>query len=399
MKLDILIIGGGIAGLWILSRLRQAGYNAWLVENNQIGGIQSIASQGIIHGGTKYALGGKLGDSAKAIGDMPAIWNACLNGQGEIDLSNVDVHTTTQLMWSTQSVASKVAGFFADKLMQSRMQKLNANQLPAPFDSEDFHGDVYQLNEPVLNTASLMSAFYEQIGQYCLAGEVNINTDDRRSVEIKHPQQNDLKLNLKANQLILAAGEGNEKILVQSGASAPLMQRRPVHMVMLKSHSMPLLYAHCLGAGSTPRLTITSTQHETDRYWYIGGGISETGVARNRDEQIKACKQELQAVLPWLNFDDCEWSTLMLDRAEILTPGNKRPDSSFVETDNQVMTVWPTKLAFAPKVAATVMEKLSMLNISPSKTSDEIPQALINWPKPGLAQWPWLNTTWQPCCG
>ncbi|MBT8429591.1 MAG: FAD-dependent oxidoreductase, partial [Gammaproteobacteria bacterium] len=66
-KLDIAIFGGGIAGLWTLARLRQAGYRVALFERLAIGGIQSIASQGIIHGGTKYALTGKLTGSAMAI--------------------------------------------------------------------------------------------------------------------------------------------------------------------------------------------------------------------------------------------------------------------------------------------------------------------------------------------
>ena len=96
-NVDVLIIGGGIAGLWTLARLRQQGFDAFLIESSSIGGVQSIASQGIIHGGSKYALGGKLGDSAKAIGDMPRIWNDCLNGGGELDLSAVEVHTQTQL--------------------------------------------------------------------------------------------------------------------------------------------------------------------------------------------------------------------------------------------------------------------------------------------------------------
>ena len=47
----IIIIGGGIAGLWMLNRLRAEGYDVMLLEKNQLGAGQTIASQGMIHGG------------------------------------------------------------------------------------------------------------------------------------------------------------------------------------------------------------------------------------------------------------------------------------------------------------------------------------------------------------
>ena len=56
LSTDILIVGGGIAGLWLNARLRRAGYATVLVESASLGGGQSVKSQGIIHGGAKYAL-------------------------------------------------------------------------------------------------------------------------------------------------------------------------------------------------------------------------------------------------------------------------------------------------------------------------------------------------------
>ena len=50
---DIIIFGGGIAGLWLLNRLHNEGYQAILLETEALGGSQTIASQGIIHGGLK----------------------------------------------------------------------------------------------------------------------------------------------------------------------------------------------------------------------------------------------------------------------------------------------------------------------------------------------------------
>ena len=86
-----MVIGGGIAGLWTLARLRQQGYNAVLLESEALGAGQTRFAQGIIHGGTKYALTGKLTASSEAVSEMPSIWRACLEGKGEIDLQQAEL--------------------------------------------------------------------------------------------------------------------------------------------------------------------------------------------------------------------------------------------------------------------------------------------------------------------
>ncbi|WP_315982209.1 FAD-dependent oxidoreductase [Aliamphritea spongicola] len=113
---DLIILGGGIAGLWLLNRLRTQGYQAVLLETDELGGGQSIRSQGIIHGGTKYALNGALTQAANAIADMPARWKQCLQGNGEVDLSSAEVLSEAHYLWSKGSLASKMTTFLPVKL-------------------------------------------------------------------------------------------------------------------------------------------------------------------------------------------------------------------------------------------------------------------------------------------
>ncbi len=386
---DAVILGGGIAGLWTLARLRNAGYNAILIENKAIGGIQSIASQGIIHGGTKYALGGRLGDSAKAIGDMPRIWQTCLDGKGEIDLSAVQVLTQTQLLWSGESALSRVAGFFAGKMMKDRMRSLKPKDFPVPFDHKDFNGSVYQLNEPVVDTQSLVTVMYTQLKAYCFIGEVLGGSDVQRLLVKSDTGE---QLQIATQMTVLTAGQGNQGLLELLGRKQPKMQKRPVHMLMVKG-DLPELYAHCLGASANPRLTITSTQEaDGSVVWYIGGGIAETGIKRDRQQQIEAAKSEINAVLPWLKSSNWLWSTVMLDRCEIHTPGNKRPESSFVESDDGLITVWPTKLAFAPRAAAQVEEAVNRHMGQPRATNLQSDMPLSH---PPIASRPWNATQWE----
>jgi len=383
---DVVVVGGGIAGLWTLARLRQRGFNAILLEKHALGGVQSIASQGIIHGGTKYALGGRLGDSAKAIGDMPRIWSECLQGSGELDLSAAQVLTSSQLLWSGENALSRVAGFFAGKMMQDRMQSLKASQFPAPFDHAAFKGSVYQLNEPVLDTASLMHSFYQQFGEFCFQTELlQGSTPNRLRCLDRHKQI----IEIETKKLVLTAGKASANILQMLGYTLPAMQLRPVHMVMLKG-DLPELYAHCLGASANPKVTITSSRIDGQICWYVGGGIAESGIHRDRSQQIKVAKQELAEVLSWLDFSNVEWATVMLDRAEVETAGNKRPESSFVEQQGDLITVWPTKLAFAPKSASQVLALLD------EPAEDKLIYSEMNhyFAQPPLARPPWFDTDW-----
>lgn len=385
-RADIAIFGGGIAGLWILARLRQAGYSALLFESHALGGMQTIASQGIIHGGAKYALTGNLTESARAIGDMPAIWQACLQGEGELDLTQVRVLSDHQYLWSTTGLVSRIAGFFAGKVMRSRMNQVGLDDRPSIFQHPDFHGNLYRLEEQVLDVSSLIRTLADQLKDYCYRLQ-----DDQFRFEpggdgvhlITIPGSD---LTIETDSLILAAGKGNADLLQKIGRDRPAMQLRPLHMAIAKG-DLPNIHAHCLGSGSTPRITITSAPMTDGRTaWYLGGQIAESGVNRSPEQQIAAAKQELAEVLPWIDMSNIEWSSFRVDRAEPKTAGGIRPESYFLDSDGGVVTVWPTKLAFAPRLAQEIVATLEKDGVT-SRQADL--QGLEKLPKPDLALPPW----------
>ena len=104
---DIIIIGAGIAGLWSANQLQQMGLSVLVLEHEKIGGGQSIHSQGIIHGGIKYSLLGKLSPATKAIATMPKIWQHCFAGNGPIDLSNARLLSKHYVLWTAENLVSK----------------------------------------------------------------------------------------------------------------------------------------------------------------------------------------------------------------------------------------------------------------------------------------------------
>ena len=389
LSVDIAIFGGGIAGLWALARLRRAGYQAVLFEQGGIGGVQTLASQGIIHGGSKYALGGKLTDASQAIAGMPGVWRDCLAGSGELDLSGVRILSPHQYLWSTGSISSGLAGFFAGKLMRSRVQTVAAAELPPPFDNAEFSGSLYQLQEPVLDVVSLIKVFYSQLADYCWQlppARLRVDAAQPRGFFI----ENRLRVNSRA--ILLAAGAGNQQLLGSWGRRQPAMQQRPLHMLMLKGR-LPRVYAHCLGASTSPRITITSYPlADGNMLWYLGGQVAEQGVQRDAKAQIAAGIAELRELLPWLDTAAMQWSSYRVSRAEPAMASGKRPDDCYLQHENRLFTAWPTKLAFAPRLAGKLLVALREQGIDAGLPEDLT--ALHCLPVPPLSEPPWSRSVW-----
>src|SRR3990167_2352424 len=153
---DIVIFGGGIAGLWLLYRLRQYGLSAILFESGSLGGGQTHKSQGIIHGGMKYALQGVLTSEAYGMADVPTLWRACLQGSGEIDLSGVHVLSQHHYLWSPSKFTSKLTCMMASATLASKVSSISKTQYPSAFKNPSFKGEVYALDEMVLDVPSLI---------------------------------------------------------------------------------------------------------------------------------------------------------------------------------------------------------------------------------------------------
>ena len=91
IDVEVAIVGAGIAGLWLGNLLAQRGIAFAICEAEAVGGVQTAASQGIVHGGLKYALGGEATSASRSLATMPARWRACLAGHGDADLRGVPV--------------------------------------------------------------------------------------------------------------------------------------------------------------------------------------------------------------------------------------------------------------------------------------------------------------------
>ncbi|MBD9501505.1 FAD-dependent oxidoreductase [Pseudomonas sp. PDM17] len=382
LSTDILIVGGGIAGLWLNARLRRAGFSTVLVENTALGGVQSMRSQGIIHGGTKYALHGALTGASEAIADMPALWRDCLAGTGEVDLRGVRLLSDAHYLWSPGGLAGNLTSFFASKAVRSRVAQVKGSDLPPALQDKAFKGKAYRLTELVLDVPSLVARLAELAGDSLLAGErLEALRDADRLIGLRVDGRE-----IRAQRVVLSAGAGNEALLRELGLERPEMQRRPLHMVLVTAPTLKPLYAHCLGGGPKPRVTVTTHPLSNgDWVWYLGGDIAEAGgVARNEAEQIAEAQRELHKLVPWIDLSAARWATLRVDRAEPSQNNLLRPDSAFLAEDGALLVGWPTKLALAPNFADRVLESLEKSGIRPQASA-----ALPDLPRPAMARPVW----------
>ncbi len=373
IRVDVAIVGGGIAGLWLLNLLRARSYTAVLVERAAFGDGQTIRSQGMIHGGLKYALSGSVTTASEAIATMPDRWRACLNGSGDVDLRGVRTLADRCHLWSPdESMLGHLGGFLASKALRGRVRRLKPNDHPQPFDGADFNGVVYELDELVFDVPSLLARLADTQRGHTLRAEVSSDClvrGDDGSIAVMHLPG----FEITASRFVLAAGAGNETLVTQFGDAALRMQRRPLHQVIVRRADLPVLYGHCVPqfAKTEPRLTVTThTDTNGERLWYLGGQLASDGVERDDDAQKRHAREELAACLPWLDLSGAQFESLRVDRAEPRQYGGRRPDEAYVATAANALICWPTKLALAPDLGDKVLALLPAPSNSPSPATD-----------------------------
>lgn len=390
---DIAIIGGGIGGLWLLNRLLARGYNAVLLERGALGDGQSVNSQGMIHGGIKYALGGALTGSSEAIADMPDHWRRCLRGEGDVDLRGAQVLSEYFYLWSTQNLGSRLTSFFASKLTRGRVETVRGNERHPAFQNPDFHGNLYRLVDMVLDVPSVLETLARRAPGRIYHADASPYGFERRAdggIEALTFGAAGEAVRLRAQRYVFSAGAGNEALLRQLDCAAPAMQRRPLHQALVKHDYPHPLYAHCTGTNPSPRLTISSHRARDGKWtWYLGGDLATEGVAMDENSLIAKGRQELRELFPWIDFGAAEWATLRIDRAEPLQKGLVKPDQAFAapaQGCGNLIVAWPTKLTLAPNMADQVE---SQLNLRPGAAT--LPEQSQRLPAPPVALPCWLT--------
>lgn len=394
MELDVVVFGGGIAGLWLLDDLVRQGQRALLLESDQLGQGQTVASQGIIHGGLKYTLQGWLTPSANHIREMPLIWRDCLAGRRSPDLSQTRIRSECCYLWQTDTLTSRLGMMGARFGLRIAPETLAGSARPEIL--AGCPGTIARLDEQVIAPESLIRNFavqhHDRILHIDAINGLRFECSAPGAVPAIHltaPTRQgrtgqSQSLTLHPRHVVFTAGGGNADLRRQVGLSSETMQRRPLHMVVLRG-DLPEFNGHCVD-GARTRVTITSDRDSHGRtVWQVGGQIAEDGVQMQAEELLRHTRGELQAVIPGLDLNHVEWNAYRVDRAERVTPGGKRPETAQVMQEGNCVTAWPTKLALAPQLAEDVT---AAMEIAHCGNPVEVLRP-TNWPHPLIALPPW----------
>ena len=383
MELDVAVFGGGIAGLWLLRRLRALGFHAALFEKNSLGTGQTIASQGIIHSGVKYTFDGVNRPQTEALSSMPKIWMDCIAGRGEVDLRGTEILAEHQLMFTTGGLLNRVAGALATKALRSDVNTVERANWPAVFDAREFSGKIYRLEEPVLATKTVLAALGKADAHQATVG--SIRREGGRVAEIIFTDGT----SIAPRACVFTSGEGNEWFAGQIGLEkTKVAQRRPLRMFLARG--LPhALFAHCLVPEPKPRVTVTTHPLDGENVWYIGGNIAEKAVGLNDAGALRWAHSEMTDLFPWLDWKKVSWAIHDVDRAEPLA--NKLlPTGPTLTTSGNAALAWPTKLALAPALTLQALRWLEQIGVTPSHRTAALPL-----PAAEPARYPWEQADWR----
>jgi glycine/D-amino acid oxidase-like deaminating enzyme len=386
-ELDVLVVGGGIAGLWVLDRLVRQGFAAALVEQDRLGSGQTIAAQGMIHGGIKYALGGRLTRAAATVATMPGRWRACLEGRGEVDLRGTRLLADACHLWSGDGLGARLSALLAARALHGRVEPLARADYPAFFADPAFTGSLHRLDDPVIDPGSLLATLAgRHRGRTLALGDVagRLQRSEGRFVL----DADDLRLN--AARLVLTAGAGNAELLAALGLARPEMQRRPLHQVRVELEHPHPVHAHCITGlrRAEPRLTLTSHPRGDGRpgwTWSLGGALASDGIDREPAAQIAFAREELRALVPWVDLSGARFSSARIDRAEARQADGRRPDGAQVHVADGVITAWPTKLTLAPDLGDRVLAAVGEPDAGSARRAAALEEALVDRRHPEVA--------------
>ena len=348
LSVDVAVIGAGISGLWLANLLARRGLSLVICEPNPIGGTQTLASQGIIHSGVKYALDGRATPLAQALADMPARWRACLGGVGEIDLRGVPVLAERVSMRVAGATAND-GGLLAGNRRAVQSQRHDDDRTPS-FDRgapDDF----------VVDVPSLVRRLAEPLVDRLIAQPVTPAALVRNDQGVDRIELNGCTIS--AGVYVFAAGSGNEALARRAGIANAPMQRRPLCQTKVRLRSPVRLFAHCVSMPSdlqpaTPTMTVTSHGDVL----CVGGKVADDGAARSNRDQVQLVRDLLAREFPSVDLTGAAFDTFTAVRAEPTLQGTAVAADAVAVRSGNCLVCWPVKLSLAPRLGDIVLAEL-----------------------------------------
>jgi len=367
----VLIIGGGVQGLWLLDVLRANGLEAVLLERRSLGGQQTCHSHVYIHRGHMYNAGQE--SLVARLAAVDALWRewcakhphltveangSCFGYQNPTDAE--DKAAFWESLGLDHDALHAVPEAIRDGVVASALLSpeycLNGNQL----------------------TATLAAPHAASI---CRIDSVDaIRVDGRRGKieEVLVRVEPWSSAEFRPGAVVLAAGAGNQALLDLAGGGARTLQAsvrdrqqvRKAHMLVVAGEDgvLPRL-RHALVLPKLRGLFIVPRRSGGDNVWLVSddrspdSSLADDWIARGAQGWLPEVLAALRALAP-VAFSEPErlrWGIYDGPKAEGRATGGV-PHEERIERFRGIAdlwAVWPTKLSLAPLAARQVLKELT----------------------------------------
>lgn len=316
-NIDVIIIGGGIQGLWCLNELTKLGYSCILITDKKIGEGQSLDAQIYKHKGHFY---NNL-QIAQHLQEVEPEWDNFISN------NNLKPSQKQQfLAFPDQQSADKYSKLWYQGGL--KYSPINHSEIP-PFFKQGIldQGYYFDTGETCYHGEKLINKLAQPVKHLIYQGKVIGNSStDACLKEIKVIIDHKL-FTFTPKNIVLTAGRGNQNLLNQITQgnfelyyqNEEIQQLRRCQVLVIKGENLPSVTALC------PSLMffMGCRQVGNENVWLITYGFDdpiklELNQAIPLDKiRLQKCLDTLEAVIPNIFELDLEWGLYHILRLKL----------------------------------------------------------------------------------
>ena len=360
ITLDILIIGGGIQGLWTFNNLTELGYRVALITDSPLGNGQTLDSQVYKHTGHFY----NNIEMAQRLKEFSQEW------QDFIKASNLVKAQKQAFLGFNRKVAVKWTQMWDQAGLE--YSGIDPQEIPQAFkEGELKQGCFFHTGETCLHGQELIKNLAEPVKDLIFQGQITGFQSNHGLVTEVQATIAGKAITFLPKYIVLTAGRGNQHLLNQitkddvvlHQKTKDIQQLRRCQVLVLKGEKLPS--TSCL----FPGLQLFSGCREVNGeiIWLVTYGFddpieldinSKIPVDKKR---LQLCIKQLQKVMPKIMEMDLDWALYPAVKAESKALGSGlRPNGDFVDNCGlqNVTVCYPTKLSLAPRASKRIAHKI-----------------------------------------
>jgi len=401
LDVDVLIIGGGIMGLWLAKELDDKGYRFALLERKELGGEQTCHSHVYIHQG--YIYNEHEIELAAKLKSVTERWQAWLQKRSHLTRSKVSYFGFRD---EVEFVAKRA--IWENPLLGLSFKQVPTPSWPAALAASANRSTAVRIlvttPERCLDGNLLMKELQSDAVRDCtfrIDSVDQIRMDSDR-VDTVARGSGDRALRVRSSFLVFAAGAGNLPLLEKEfpetvTRNEKLQQIRKAHMLVIRGAKQDLPPLNGVFR-SFNGLFIVSRELSDENVWLVSdnrGPLIETAGDWSKYDGrwwVPSVIAHLQELSPAV-FDRANrlrWGIYEAPKAEGSARGILPEGERIIPVNEHAWAVWPTKLTLAPRASDTLRAKMKLDGASAQKNA---PMNRIHWERPGVAKERWVDTS------